>query len=667
MSLDKHRLYQVAAPASGVTPRKSPLVQGQPVVSQRTISASVPVTESYGSMSLSHAVDVRSSPRARPSTPPSASSISLTDATVSPRKNAPRQYGSPSRLLQSSVQPHAVDLTPSDEDSLPPLRLSSTRTEGFGSDTGAGSTEERHRSLLLADVSSQHEVLVQEALDAGLSSGEVPLSNQSVLSPAKVLRHIDDRSARVVPPVASPARSSLSSLGDGGGTVEAAQLSSVSPHPPNREGSKNASTTVYTELFPDAQSTPIQSQDGLQQAKLSVSSGSAESSISDSSKKKQKPKGRYVASRYMQSKPSAQPAATVARTRPVAAKPLPSSMSSRVSTRPVASKPKSSAPLSYKTPHALPADQLLLRARQATADSLFTPSLQIPGAVTRDAGAVSRSVHASAVKSAVAHGSRASAARKPPVSTTRETPSNSRAVRTPATRSEAAALAAVASTDRRESPRESVSGPPASDVITQRQLNCLYARTLQWAFLESKAKHCYLAQEKEAERWLYAMWQEVESLKRQEAHYLEQIASLEHSASIDSLLYSQLPGLQQISTLLPGLSETHKALSEALDTVHHQLPVRGFRLPQNLNLLVDAVSESEHLLGQLVSMASPSQDQLKQLAHLLSSLEETVSCEIDEVRLCARLVQQTARIQTSLTSLRLHLLQLERHQSVISH
>lgn len=649
MSADKRRLYRLAEPAGGLSPSKATLVQGQPVISQRTLVSSVPVIEDSGSMSLRHAVVPETTPSLRPSTPP-LTHLALADETVSPRRHPPRQYLSPTRHMHSPLKQTGVDLTPSDEETLPDLPTSNQdrmRTGGSGHQEGSSQTD-------YADVSSAHRVLFQETLDAALGSGEVPLSSKAILSPAKVLRHDRDISLSGHP---VPGTSSAPS------SIRAAVLKTVgeASDSPSVQSSSRSQSAGDADMFSQAP-----------QSSTAASRESCDAEAGGSSQKKPKSKGRYVASRYMQSKPAAPSAATVSRPKPVVAskqaltsKPAGSVAGNHPPARGAQSRQKAPFPVSYKTPHALPANQLLLRARQATSDSLFTPSLQVPGSDSQVTPA-SRTISSSAVRPGARTASRTHVVKKPPTAAvSHATSSTGRVTRTPAGQARAPSPAATASSSIHqvagevEANRASAITATDPDNLAQPQLNCLYVRTLQWAFLDSRAKHSFHVQEREAERWLYAMWQEVESLKRQEANYHKQMAALKHGSLVDSLLYSQLPGLQHTVRLLPALSDTHKALAQALNTVHHQLPVRGFLLPQNLDLLVDAVDEGGQLLKQLVSAASPSQGQLQQLALLLTSLEETVPAEIDEVQQCAELVQQSARVQTALTSIRLHLLHIE--------
>ena len=537
------------------------------------------------------------------------SASSLLDTSLNPRDSIPRQYSSPIHSQPSG------NLTPSDEEDLPAVTEESlgaqpTRTPSPANNRIATGISSAEASYTGHDVSTMHDILLVECLDSNLASGEVLVSTSKVVSPAKIVRHNVDGLSTV--PVTHSADTSLS---------------------------KNATSTHDRS-------------DGVVR-----DSGQASSVDASAVRKISKPKGRYVQSRYMQSastkssapvkpapmsakrtaapsKPvsasgkqpaSASSAKTSARSRPV--KPT-STQSSRVTQKGSRPAPTASGgPMAYTTPHQLPAEQALLRARRAMPESLFTPSLQNAATI------------------------------KPNLPTKTPVPAKNTAVKPQSALRPASGSRATSSLPQVHSVTDT--GPSSSP----HHHSATYARAMQWAFLAAKVDHTFRSQEKAVEQQIHAVWQEVEVLQRQEANYVQQLTSVRNAEIVDSLIYSQLSSLRNVVQLLRKLQESHHNLASALTTIYHQLPSKGFTLPSDINDLSRSLEKTDSLLRNVSrKFCTPVEPSLSQVTHSLSELDDCIHEELQDVVMAKELLEKACRLQTSLTSLSIHDVQLQSDQ-----
>eukprot|EP00117_Sycon_ciliatum_P024673 scpid19332/ scgid20650/ len=569
------------------------------------------------------------------------------DDLLLPRSTAPRQHLSP---VRSRPAPSDA-LTPSDEEDLPDARRVTGHAAISNVDPFLMGPQVDTQNLpsplvkpaLLDGVEclNNHDTIAVETLDSAVGSGEVPVSSSVTRSPVKVVRHSTDRLGSV--PVSQAAVSH--------------SLVEISHTP--------AAATEITDSV-----SPVMEQDSTATRKAS-----------------NKPKGRYVASRYMQapSKPAGSsraasttankatkpspPTNTVAKSmaRPSAPQKRgigsskPGHVASTVESSAQRGKPvkalaghssrsgiaasqkqpragqatvaRSSGPMSYRTPHHLPAEQALLRARQAMADSIFTPSLQPPSYTT---GHVPTEQHT---------------ARQGPTQT--PTVAKSSGARPASGSRVGSGQRGSASTPAAAVPSSTRSRPSRPD---RHQSTACYARSMQWAFLAARAEHNLKTQEKAAEQQIHAVWQEVESLQRQETEYLQQLASLENAKLLDSVVYSQLGSLRSITGSLDKLADSHGSLADALTTVYHQLPVKGIVLPNDMTKLTDALEQTEEVLeGAASSLVRPvGESGYPGTARTLDSLRGCVEEELVELKETKLLLEKACRLQTSLASLAIH-------------
>lgn len=203
--------------------------------------------------------------------------------------------------------------------------------------------------------------------------------------------------------------------------------------------------------------------------------------------------------------------------------------------------------------------------------------------------------------------------------------------------------------------------PGASGEITQWDLELLYGRLIQWAFLESKARKCLHDQDKQATAQINALSALLEKERRREAELELELARLKHANVVDEMLELQSSGVgPAVSKLTPVESQYHQ-LASALDSTRHHMPTKGIYLPADgkeeyLAELAKALQETEHLLGEISVMTRKQAPAVEQCAKVLSSMEGTVEHEVASLSRCQSLLSSVCSKLDKENALRLQLL-----------
>lgn len=191
--------------------------------------------------------------------------------------------------------------------------------------------------------------------------------------------------------------------------------------------------------------------------------------------------------------------------------------------------------------------------------------------------------------------------------------------------------------------------------ISQWDLELLYARHLQWAFLASKARKTLHEQEKQAMEQLCSLAELNKSQDDKIAELESELERLRHTNNVDEALDMQYSGLSCSTSKLPQLREQHHHLAEALDTTRHHIPTKGIYIPDNdvpyLDAIARALQESEHLLGEISVMTRTQTKDIDQCGKVLQAMENVIAHEKSELNRCNVLLSAAVTLATQENSL----------------
>ncbi|XP_065829894.1 HAUS augmin-like complex subunit 8 [Oscarella lobularis] len=189
-----------------------------------------------------------------------------------------------------------------------------------------------------------------------------------------------------------------------------------------------------------------------------------------------------------------------------------------------------------------------------------------------------------------------------------------------------------------------------SQALTQGQLDLLEARVSQWVYLETLARKAAQDQEKEAHTQLYSVWSENERI-RQQIHELEsKILQYRYEEELDKAVDEQLAALDPVVSQLTAVKSEYPRLALALDTTRHQLPVHDLHLPENQDDLLNALGESENLLGDLSALLRRRQSKIKDFSQTMQALENAVNVEEKDAERCREFLAACGSLQLQRSS-----------------
>lgn len=193
------------------------------------------------------------------------------------------------------------------------------------------------------------------------------------------------------------------------------------------------------------------------------------------------------------------------------------------------------------------------------------------------------------------------------------------------------------------------------DHVSQKLLDIMYARYIQWVYIESKAKKAFQDQEQQVMEQLYALSLENQKLMEANEELDRQIIQARHLRTLDSMLETQETGLTPITPHLAQVKTQYNELAAALDTTRHFMPMKDMVIPEDdeeaVNLLVPALLESEELLGEISLLAKPEQTKISLFAAAVQELKKTVISELEQVDRCTELTAATGILLTQESAL----------------
>ncbi|XP_071089820.1 HAUS augmin-like complex subunit 8 [Haliotis cracherodii] len=201
-----------------------------------------------------------------------------------------------------------------------------------------------------------------------------------------------------------------------------------------------------------------------------------------------------------------------------------------------------------------------------------------------------------------------------------------------------------------------------TEEVSQDQLDTLYARYLQWVFVEAKARMAFQSQEKEAMAQLSGLWGNNDKLAAQEAELKMELARLRHQNVLDDQLAVQEAGLETVVGGLDQMEREYNSLADSLDTTRHQIRTTGIYIPpdedQFLDKLESALLESEQLLGELSVMTRQSTPHVSSFSNALLTGKTTLQAQKHQMKGCKEMLGACQSLVIQETSLKIQDIQI---------
>ncbi|XP_069122957.1 microtubule-associated protein futsch-like [Argopecten irradians] len=197
---------------------------------------------------------------------------------------------------------------------------------------------------------------------------------------------------------------------------------------------------------------------------------------------------------------------------------------------------------------------------------------------------------------------------------------------------------------------------------TQRQMDLLYMRYIQWQYLYSKARKCREELEKREMAQMNTLHEELEILRKKNHDLDLRLERQKHVNLVDDQVDHQRQLLGPIVANLPKLSREYESLAHALDTTRHQIPTQGVYLPddeeQLQRKLEKELATSEQLLGELSVMTRQPLTTVTAMSKALEAMQKGVDAQTHELKQCTEMIAATQSLTIQETSLRIQEMQV---------
>ncbi|XP_035694378.1 nucleolar protein dao-5-like isoform X1 [Branchiostoma floridae] len=204
----------------------------------------------------------------------------------------------------------------------------------------------------------------------------------------------------------------------------------------------------------------------------------------------------------------------------------------------------------------------------------------------------------------------------------------------------------------------------ASTEVTQHQLDMWYIRYLQWLYISSKMEKDLKEKEKQSSQYCYALWEKNEDLRKKITEGKQRIHCLKYQNLLDRMLKMQEAALQPLVDSAPKMQQDYSEFAHALDTTRHHLATISVSDDVDnedyIKKLYESVNEIEQLLGQLSVMTSRQLPKVTKFSKELEELQKTTSAEGVLLKRMEELVAAAETIMTQEVSLISQEVQLNR-------
>ncbi|XP_078690712.1 uncharacterized protein LOC144921523 [Branchiostoma floridae x Branchiostoma belcheri] len=204
----------------------------------------------------------------------------------------------------------------------------------------------------------------------------------------------------------------------------------------------------------------------------------------------------------------------------------------------------------------------------------------------------------------------------------------------------------------------------SSTEVTQHQLDLWYIRYLQWLYISSKMEKDLKEKERQSSQYCYALWEKNEDLRKKITEGKQRIHCLKYQNLLDRLLKLQEAALQPLVDSAPKMQQDYSEFAHALDTTRHHLATISVSDDVDnedyIKKLYESVNEIEQLLGQLSIMTSRQLPKVTKFSKELEELQKTTAAEGVLLKRMEELVAAAESIMTQEVSLISQEIQLNR-------
>ncbi|XP_052773723.1 uncharacterized protein LOC128212355 [Mya arenaria] len=190
----------------------------------------------------------------------------------------------------------------------------------------------------------------------------------------------------------------------------------------------------------------------------------------------------------------------------------------------------------------------------------------------------------------------------------------------------------------------------------QRCIDLQHIYSLQWAFLEAKARRTLQEQEKQAMAQIYGVHEEVERLRKDKAEREQYLARIRHTNTSDHMADVQRQCLGPVVNSLGDLQKQYNQLAYALDTTRHQLPLTDVHIPDHREHLEGELEcellESERLLGEISSLTGGDVPDIINMGTALTAMENSTNLMETELKKSQELLSAVETLAVQECSLR---------------
>ncbi|XP_022131359.1 QWRF motif-containing protein 2-like [Momordica charantia] len=198
-----------------------------------------------------------------------------------------------------------------------------------------------------------------------------------------------------------------------------------------------------------------------------------------------------------------------------------------------------------------------------------------------------------------------------------------------------------------------------SRMVDAHSLKMLYNRLLQWRFVNARADITSSVQNLNAERNLYNAWNSISKLRESVVAKRHELQLLQHKLKLASILKSQMIYLDELDLLDQDFSSSLSGVTEALEARTLRLPVDDGAKAE-VQDVKDAICSAVDVMQAMAPSLNLWLSKVGEVNSVVSKLADVNAHERALLEQCNDLLSTVASMQVKESSLRTHILQLER-------
>lgn len=195
-------------------------------------------------------------------------------------------------------------------------------------------------------------------------------------------------------------------------------------------------------------------------------------------------------------------------------------------------------------------------------------------------------------------------------------------------------------------------------IVDAHLLRLLYNRHLQWRFVNARADAALLVQRMRAERNLWNAWITISKLRDSVTSKRMKLQWLRRKLKLTSILKGQMAYLEEWALLERDHSSSLHGAIEALKASTLRLPVVG--AIADIQSLKDAVGSAVDVMQAMASSICSLLSKVEEMNSLVVEIADVTAKERALLEQCRDFLSTLAAMQVKYSSLRTHILQLNR-------